>query len=339
MTSPKLKLQFSIRLLLVLVGCLCVWLGVTANAARTQRELVMEILAAGGEVFYDWQVPDDGSESGLEHPPGPDWLRRWLGDEYFQSVFVVSFYETGLPDEDLPPIDRLGTIRSLTLGRTRITDAVMPRIGRLKNLEFLDIGLTKVTDAGMREIAGLRRLEQLYAGDSRLSLHEAITDRGIAYLEKLPRLELLVLEGDGITDRSIETLKKIRSLKVVWLWSNSVSDRAADALRTAPPNCEIHAESFNPWTAQWSRVAASALVKLSIAYASLSAECIWDNPARGQGEGALFLGCRNCQKGLRRARRPPTVRCSLVRSVQSVQLQRAVCFKCSRRFPPHPTDS
>lgn len=85
MTSLKLKLQFSSRLLLVLVGCLCAWLGVTANAARTQRELVKAILAAGGEVFYDWQVTDDGSDSGLEHPPGPDWLRRWLGDEYFQS--------------------------------------------------------------------------------------------------------------------------------------------------------------------------------------------------------------------------------------------------------------
>lgn len=260
MTPSKRTLQLSIRSLLILVGCLCIWLGIEANAARTQREMVKAIKDAGGMVFYDWQLNDDRSESGREHPPGTAWLRRWLGDEYFQSVAAVDFGAAWIRDEDFPPIERLGSIRHLWLGETRVTDAIAPRIRRqhelksldltrtaladsgmrelanLRKLTFLSIAKTEVTDAGMRELAQLTNLETLFAGG-----RGDVTDAGVACLRRLPRLSVLGLVGYGITDRSIDTLRTMRSLRTVDFASTSVSQQGLDELMLALPGCAASA--------------------------------------------------------------------------------------------------
>ena len=75
--------QYSLRTLFVLVTVLCVCLAVTANRARRQREAVKAIESVGGQVRYEYQYV-----SGQE-PPGPEWLRELIGDEYFVSVVVV----------------------------------------------------------------------------------------------------------------------------------------------------------------------------------------------------------------------------------------------------------
>lgn len=265
MTSSKRRLQFSIKSLLLLVGCLCLWLGITANAARTQREVVEAIMKVRGDVEYDWQRTKDGKPRGRKHPPGPAWLRRWLGDEYFQSVTTVDFSAAWIRDEDLPPIERLGSIRHLWFDETRVTDAVMPRIGRLhrleslgltrtaltdkgvhelarlRNLKFLSIAKTEVSDAGMREVARLKNLEILFAGTWGRPANESVSDTGVACLSELPRLSILGLEGYGITDRSIETLKKMKSLQTVNFSSTAVSQQGVDELTLALPGCEVSA--------------------------------------------------------------------------------------------------
>ena len=260
MTPSKRTLQFSIRSLLILVGCLCIWLGIEANAARMQGEVVKAIKEAGGMVSYDWQLTDDGKINGTEHPPGPAWLRRWLGDEYFQSVAAVDFSAAWIRDEDFPPIERLGSIRHLWLHETRVTDAIAPRISRLRELKSLDLTRTALTDRGMRELASLReltflsiadtgvadagmrelaqltKLETLFAGGRR-----DVTDAGVACLKGLPRLSILWLVGYGITDRSIDTLKTMRSLRTVEFVSTNVSQEGLDELMLALPGCEASA--------------------------------------------------------------------------------------------------
>lgn len=97
-------LQYSLRSFLVLLTALAVWLGVVVNRAREQREAVKAIEAAGGTVTYDFQitgVPFDGTPD-LPHvverffdpyaePPGPLWLRRLIGDDFFQEPVAVNF--------------------------------------------------------------------------------------------------------------------------------------------------------------------------------------------------------------------------------------------------------
>jgi hypothetical protein len=96
-------LQFSLRGLLALLTVFAIWLGVIVNRAREQREAVKAIEATGGIVQYDWQVNLERASmiEGFEHykvfrkygsPGGPAWLRRRIGNDYFQNVVTVELY-------------------------------------------------------------------------------------------------------------------------------------------------------------------------------------------------------------------------------------------------------
>jgi hypothetical protein len=68
-------LQFSLRTLLVAVTLLAVWLGLWTDRARRQRVAVQRVRELGGDIRYDYENQKGGQ------PPGPEWLRRLLGDE------------------------------------------------------------------------------------------------------------------------------------------------------------------------------------------------------------------------------------------------------------------
>lgn len=89
-------LTFSLRTLFVLVTAFAVWLGVIVNRAREQREAVEAIEAAGGWIGFDWETEYSHSERDeivfsidSRNPPGPDWLRRLVGEEFFQDAEIV----------------------------------------------------------------------------------------------------------------------------------------------------------------------------------------------------------------------------------------------------------
>lgn len=103
------RFQFSLRTLLVLLTALAIWLGFTVNRAQVQKKAVRAIEAAGGVVQYDWQPklkPQSGGTVSVAYqashwtnvltpesgqPGGPAWLRRLIGDDYFQEVESVAF--------------------------------------------------------------------------------------------------------------------------------------------------------------------------------------------------------------------------------------------------------
>jgi hypothetical protein len=73
------RLQFSLRLLLVVVTALCIALGVWGTRAERQRRAVEAIWAAGGDVGY---VRPKTS------------LHRWLPRDFFYEVEAVMFRHT-----------------------------------------------------------------------------------------------------------------------------------------------------------------------------------------------------------------------------------------------------
>src|SRR6185437_6075263 len=108
-------LTFSLRTLFVVTTALAVWLGVIVNRAREQREAVKAIETLTGRVQYDWQpkaVEVILTAKGFEGvkgwrqvnasntaPDAPEWLRRLLGDEYFQDVEEIDFPYSSLPSK------------------------------------------------------------------------------------------------------------------------------------------------------------------------------------------------------------------------------------------------
>jgi hypothetical protein len=113
---PRSWKTVSLRGLILLVFVIALWLGWIVHKARQQREAVAALQKFGGFVHYDWEFidgpvkvprgnliwkPSWGTLTPGRQPWAPDWLRRALGDEYFQSIVHVSLYvdiKKGLAD-------------------------------------------------------------------------------------------------------------------------------------------------------------------------------------------------------------------------------------------------
>src|SRR5262249_43397841 len=99
--SPRRRcFTLSLRALMILVLVTGAWLGWRVKRAETQKWAVAAIEKLGGDVSYDDNSPS-GQQGFFNQRWAPAWLRRQVGDEYFQEVVEVDFYNTSLSDADL----------------------------------------------------------------------------------------------------------------------------------------------------------------------------------------------------------------------------------------------
>ena len=132
-------LQFSLRTMFVVVTVFCVWMGFTAKRARDQREAVEAIEALGGTVDYEHEVFEVVNQLYvLGRPPGPEWLRKLVGDEYFVSVNRVALPASKLDDAMISRFERLTNLRYLNLIDTPISDESIEKLQQaLPNSEWI----------------------------------------------------------------------------------------------------------------------------------------------------------------------------------------------------------
>src|SRR5262245_40067519 len=130
-TIPQMKrwLRFSLRTMLLLITALCIWLGFQINAARRQKEAVAAILSVGGAVYYDYQYAPlavGGPSYTLDQnrtPPGPQWLRQCIGDDYFRTVVNVIFDRpNNIAKGDLDQLAKLPRLRILVIRNCNVRD-------------------------------------------------------------------------------------------------------------------------------------------------------------------------------------------------------------------------
>ncbi len=62
------------------------WFSVRAQRARKQREAVTWIQKLGGSVAYGYQRDDNGRPIPNAEPPGPKWLMKQLGIDFFDEL-------------------------------------------------------------------------------------------------------------------------------------------------------------------------------------------------------------------------------------------------------------
>ncbi len=279
--KPKARWKtISIRGMLLLVLAIALWLGWVVHKARQQREAVAALQKFGGFVHYDWEfalgpvkvpqgnlmwMPSWGKFTPGGKPWAPDWMRRAIGDEYFQSIAHVSLYvditkqvadstwvNIGPADDALRKLTTQTRVRTLQIGGDQVTDENLSYVGQmtgleelsiewafhltdkgflqlsgLKRLRILDVGRSKMTDASLAAIGKLTNLEELRIGGAGFS------DRGLAQLKGLSRLKYLSL-GEGnqqITDAGFEFLKSMKELEQIDLGSWHVSDGGIAKLR------------------------------------------------------------------------------------------------------------
>jgi hypothetical protein len=133
-------LTFSLRSLFVLTTASAIWLGVIVNRAREQREAVKAIEALGGSVGYDWQdvplAPDDVlSLDGPLTPPGPAWLRRLAGNEFFQDAMEVNFWKETDALKSIAHLKRLRKLKTVIISPFASTSTMDELKAALPNCE------------------------------------------------------------------------------------------------------------------------------------------------------------------------------------------------------------
>ncbi|QEG37130.1 leucine-rich repeat domain-containing protein [Bythopirellula goksoeyrii] len=220
------RIRFSLRALLLLVTFSSVWLAVQVHQAKRQVALVNTIQELGGEIRYDYQphVMEDAwltyqAETSWLPPPkyepsGPVWLRRLIGNEYFQTVVGIRFKKRGeISESAIEQIASQANLEELYLMRTGISDSDLQVIGQLKKLELLVIRDNQVTDEGLAYLHSLESLKQLNV------INTSVTAVGVAKLKQYLPDCIVHLEEPTLAEDSKELSKKFqlknsRSLKL-----------------------------------------------------------------------------------------------------------------------------
>lgn len=116
--KPKRRgFQFRLRTLLIAVLLLALplsWFAMRMEKAHRQREAVEAIRRMGGVTFFVGEAtPPPVGRSVLDMRPYPAWLRKWLGDDFFDEVAGVTFppqSEGNFSDQYPPPPSYSGPV-------------------------------------------------------------------------------------------------------------------------------------------------------------------------------------------------------------------------------------
>jgi Leucine Rich repeat len=267
MTKPNRSWSHvSIRVLMLIVLIISVLLAWQVNKAREQREAVEAVQRYGGWSHYDYEFVNGKLTAGRS-PWAPSWLRKMLGDEFFQNVRHVSlvyddstgrrFGNTNIQPCDylLRKISKLSGLKQLLLTDTQTTDEGLRYIGKMTDLEELWIwSPTSITDAGVTHLTSLNNLKIIHIN------HSHITNKSLVFLSSLPKIEELSLEqnhfsdeglvrlhgkerlkrlyiglGDvQITDEGIAHLKNFEKLEVLDIQNSKVTARGLEQLKGHP---------------------------------------------------------------------------------------------------------
>ena len=142
--------RFSLLSLLILITAFGVWFGVSSNRAGKLRRAVEALSNAGCRIGYDFQYDGLRSIANLK-PPGPEYLRKLLGDEHFVDVVNLSFQSNErTTNQDLEYIKDLPNVRRLDLDYT-VVDEIEP-VKHLARLQWLDLEETKISSDDLRHL-------------------------------------------------------------------------------------------------------------------------------------------------------------------------------------------
>jgi hypothetical protein len=129
----------------LLAGIVLCWSAARMWRAGRQEAAVEAIENLNGDVRYACQI------AGMKQP-GPLWLHKLLGRDFFDTVALASLAETAVTDAYLEQLKRLPHLRQLYLDRTQVTDAGLEHLTRLTRLQALSLADTKVTDQGVNKL-------------------------------------------------------------------------------------------------------------------------------------------------------------------------------------------
>jgi hypothetical protein len=231
--------QFRLRTLFVIVAIAavpCGWLAWKMDHKRRERAAVATIRKLGGTVYYNYDY-EGVFPAFPKEPPGPAWLRRVFGDDFFAQVVTVAFARDMQVDAAaLAQFETLTSTRDIYLVGTTVTDAGLALVRECKNLKVLDLKETSVTDVGVSQLGGLANLEFLDLSSTKIG------DGGLNHLKSLSKLRQLILLNTAVSDAGSSYLKALTNLEFLDLGDTNVTAEGVAALHDALPDCRIRCE-------------------------------------------------------------------------------------------------
>jgi hypothetical protein len=247
--------QISLRTLLGLMTVAAIGLGYITYRAREQRAAVARVKELGGRVVYDWEMANTSVANPA--PPGWPWLRRLMGDEYFQDVGRVFLEKTPVSDADLPVICQLRRVQSISLWQGNISDEGLATLEGLSKLSHLDLRETKITSAGLASFKPPPTLSMLLLADTKIGGDGAralgrwsslsllnldgtdVSAEDIVHLSELKNLQALSISKTQLDDSAVPSLVKLTALAELYLTDSAMSGEGLLTLHEQLPKCRI----------------------------------------------------------------------------------------------------
>jgi hypothetical protein len=218
-------------LVFMLLASTGTWFTVRVQRAKRQEDAVEAIRGFWGFVAYDYeQVPGSA-------PPGPDWMRRLFGEDFFATAVGVALERKlngpVVTDAALVHVKALHQLEWLALDDAQITDDGLQQINGMTQLRYLWLSHTPITDLGLEHLKGMTGLQLLGLSSTK------ITDAGLASLKAMGELRDLDLYGTRITDEGLLHLKGMVQLQGVGLGGTQVTEEGVKSFQQALPDCRV----------------------------------------------------------------------------------------------------
>jgi hypothetical protein len=226
--------QYSLRTLLIFVtlfAVACSWFAVKMQQARRQREIVESLIKSGGFVGYDYEMDSRVWIKLLNQKiPGPEWIRKMLGDDFFRTVTYVNLSNMQRSfDEGNGFVIEVPAIRSNLL----VTADRLKQLEELKQLEVIRLDNTNISDDGLKYLKNFKHLHVL----SLEGTH--ITDAGLEQLKDFEELYNLNLNRTDITDDGLKHLKGLLKLQMLDILYTKTTDTGIKDIQQALPKLKI----------------------------------------------------------------------------------------------------
>lgn len=236
--------QLSLRSFLILVTLASLWTAYILRQSRQQQEAIAKVRELHGSIYLHWsrdyQVDAAGNIVGSPVAPGYPWMRKMLGDDYFDRVAWVDLSNRTVTNADLMVLPKLRDLEGLNLNNTEVTTDGLVTISQMHWLRELAVGHqemrmvvamnpvsvqprtsrgpVKGDGRGVSELRRLRHLETLQLIEVPLP-----PDR-LMFLAYMPKLECLNLWGCAVGDEDLHSLTRLSNLKRLNLSGTRVTD-------------------------------------------------------------------------------------------------------------------
>jgi hypothetical protein len=237
--------HYSLRTMLLLITAVALSLGVVVHNASVQREALQAIQRAHGTVFYDFHQTAPRTVSSVGKPTGPQWLRAWLDEHYFDTAVWISFFGTPNDDEWVSAVNNLPSLNTLLLSGENATDEILDRLRRSPKLEDLHLSGGQVTDQGLANLAKFPNLRWLIMN------HTRIADSGLGHVRRLEHLEELILTDTAISNEGIDDLVAMTRLQRLDVRRTAITPDGLRELQKALPKCRVLSQAKQSAAAQW----------------------------------------------------------------------------------------